>query len=502
MENVYLMRGNFMTNKRILLIDPAGVLMGLNIGLGYIAGALSQKGFKTKVLDLNNYRVEKPKELLRYVVTEFFPDLIGFSVQSLTYKLSIELAKFLSTFSNIPIVFGGVHTSVDIEKILKYHECVDFLVIGEGEITLCELAKKLNSNTIEEISSINGLVYRAENGTIIINPPRNLIRDLDEIPFPKYDLFGIKQITHYTLLTSRGCPYTCSFCLASKLLNRTWRPQKPIHLIEEIKQAKKQYNIRSFNIMDDNFTLKPERVWEFCELYLKENLDIPWECSNGIRGDKMNFELLKKKKEAGCFSVSLGLESFDQEVFSRIKKKETIEDIVHAVKILKELDIKVIGFFIIGLPVDTYEKTMYSYRRSLEMRFNRTVWQTLIPFPGTDVFEWVKHYGNYCSDYTTAATRLGEVIFETKNFSKEERAEAYEKLVTKTLQYPINPYLSKTKNILNIFRLIFKYDIEHIMKHVLHIFKKTLLVLLKGKSTVLSKVFFRGDIYPGFPIQK
>jgi len=145
---------------------------------------------------------------------------------------------------------------------------------------------------------------------------------------------------------------------------------------------------------------------------------------------------------------------------------------------------------------------MYSYRRSLEIRFDRTVWQTLIPFPGTDVFEWVKHNGNYLSDYTKAATRLGEVIFETKDFLKRERVEAYEKLVTKNLQYPINPSLSKIKNILNIFRLIFKYDIENLIKHVIHILKKTLLVLLKGKSAVLSKVFFVEDLYPDFPIQK
>ena len=475
---------------KVFLVNPSGTAIGLNSGLGYLVASLQMKGHSVKGLDLNNCRVDNPGLLIRQVVENYAPDIIGISVKSLTYPNSVDIAKSIKEYYAGPIVFGGIHTSIAKEEILQNNPCVDYVLVGEGEESLCQLVESINDK--RTLSKIKGLIYR--NGSdIVTNEPADVINDLDKLPFPDFRCFGVERIERYPIVTSRGCPCNCSFCLAPKVTGKKWRARNAENIIQEIKHASKIYKIDSIQIMDDNFTLKKDRVAEFCNRCLQEGFKFLWECSNGIRADKVDYELAELMKKAGLFSVSLGVESLHPEVFNQINKGETIEEIKNTVKILRKLGISVTGFFIIGLPGDTYERTMYSYNEAKKIGFDKVLFQLLMPFPMTKVYDWLKENGHILSGIDTTRGRLGEVTFETPDFTAEERKKAFLTISIKNLIYPYDLEKSKIKNILYLLQLALQYDIKNIHKHLYKFSIKSINIIFKGQSATLTGIHFRRD---------
>ncbi len=464
--------------------------MGLNLGLGYLAASLQRKGYLVKGLDLNNYRVNNPNLLIREVIKNYNPHIIGISVKSLTYAVSQDIAKSIKEYYPGPIVFGGVHTSIAQGEILQNNPCIDYVLVGEGEDSFCQLVDAINNK--KSLSKIRGLIFR--NGAEIVTTEHgDFINELDGLPFPDYRCFGIERIEKYPLLTSRGCPYSCSFCIAPKVIGKKWRARSVENIIQEIKYASKIYRIESIQIMDDNATLKRDRVVEFCNRYIQEGFKFPWECSNGIRADKIDHELAKLMKRAGLCSVSLGVESLHPEVFNQINKGESIEDIKKAVRVLKKEGVSVVGFFIIGLPGDTYERTIYSYSEAKKIGFDKSLFQILIPFPKTKVYDWVKENGHALSNMDAIPIRLGEVTFETDDFSIQERQKAYLFIAIKNLIYPYDPRKSKIKDIAYLLKLVLQYDIKNLHKHLYKFLVKGISIRLKGYTATLTGIHFTKD---------
>ncbi|MCF6151585.1 MAG: B12-binding domain-containing radical SAM protein [Candidatus Kuenenia stuttgartiensis] len=476
---------------KALLINPKGVTIGLNLGLGYIAASVQRKGHSVKGLDLNNYRATNPELFVKESIDNYKPDIIGISVKSLTYNNGLDIAKSIKRHCSIPIVFGGVHTSIAREQILKENECVDYVLIGESEESFVLLMESMNEKPL--LKKVQGLIYR--NGSeILINEFTKPINDLDTLSFPDYGCFGIERIEKYPILTSRGCPYSCSYCLAPSVIGKKWRARSVENIIQEIIWASKTYKIDSLQIMDDNFPLKRERVVEFCNRYLKEGFKFPWECSNGIRADNVDDELAKLMKGAGLFSVCVGIESLHPEVYKQINKGESLDDIKKAVKAFKKVGVAVTGFFIIGLPDDNYERTLYSYREAKKIGIDKTFFQILMPFPMTKVYDWVNKNAHIISDYSKASARLGDVSFETKDFSAQERREAYLSILVKNFSYPYDIEKSKLNQIFYLLKLVCKYDLKNIHKHLYKFFVKGVNIILKGTTTTITGIHFKCNL--------
>lgn len=405
---------------RILLIDPPGWQKhGLNLGLAYLAGAVRSADFDVLILDMNNHFYSK--ERVQKIVFGYNPDMIGVSVKTATAHVSADLIRELKNkFPNIKYVAGGPHVTLCGEEFLQDNPEVDFGITGEGEDSLLRLIKNIKEER-SGFFEISGLWHR-ENGALVQtsgykNPniatlPRpafDCIKDFDAVDF------------RYPLLTSRGCPHGCIFCCVGLIAGKKWRARELEDVVRELSEAKENYQITSFEIMDDNFTLDIDRAKKICKLMIERKLGLDWWCHNGLRADRLDQELLHLMKKAGCQSIALGIESGDREVFGEIGKGEELSDIVKGIGMIKKAGIKSVGYFIVGLPGDSVESTKKSVRFQRGLGLSDYKYNMLIPYPGTKVWDMVKESGRLLAD-VKGSYHFGEHIkipFETSKISKK-----------------------------------------------------------------------------------
>lgn len=452
---------------RVCLIDPPGIVKGLNTGLGYLASSLIQEGHQVRVLDLNN-NTRNIKERLNKIRDS---DVIGISVKSSTAQISRRIAE---TIGRKDLICGGTHITIDGNAFLRANANFKLGVMGEGEETIVELMDAVKSGL--NLRDIKGIIFR-EGEEIVVNPRRQFISDLDSLPNPNYEIFdsftGI--IVHYPLVTSRGCPHSCIYCCAGEVSGRRWRWRTPERLIEELELAKSKYSTKSFEIIDDNFTQDLGRAKKFCQLLIEHKVNMKWACYNGIRADRLDEELVALMKESGCNAVSIGVESLDNDVFNRIGKGETLDDIRWAISLLNKYKIEVEGSFIIGLPGDNLKKTIASIQLCREMHFNKTVWNLFVPYPGTRAWDWVNTETKILRDWTEGFHFGTEIkpVFETEDFTEIERIRAYRMANIKCRGYfaLINAEKSLIANAFNITKLILKYDARNVAPHIFHLLK-------------------------------
>jgi len=466
---------------RILIIDPPGNLLGVNVGVGYLVGALKARGHDPLVLDLNNYRQLPWQDLCEAFLSRIRPQAIGISVMSLSYAFVRQMAERLRKRFDGPIILGGAHVTIEKGKILQESGLFDVLCLGEGEVTLPEVLDRLDRQAAPE--GIPGVFYR-EGGRVLGDDNFQLIKDLDSIPFPDFRAGGVLEMERYPLLTSRGCPFHCIYCESAILHKRRWRPRKPARLIEELRQAIDTYRIRYFIIQDDNFSLKRDRALEFLNLLLEEKIGLPWFCTNGVRADTVTDELASLMRASGCETVSLGIESLDPGVFNGIKKGESLDDIRQAVRILQKHGFTINGLFIVGLPGDTYDKAMRTYREGKELGLERMFFQPLIPYPATEVYDWSHEHGRYYMHYQDSSLSRLDVVFDTPEFPRRQRVKAVHKLAMKSKVYPRDPDRSSLWNLSRILGMIFRYDPLGLPGHLAWLLKKGLSILRKGRLRV------------------
>lgn len=477
---------------KILLVDPPGNLLGVNVGIGYLVGALRGRGHDPVVLDLNNYRAAPWEELLRDFVAHHRPDAVGVTVMSLSHAFTLRLLEELRRHFAGPVILGGAHVTIHKGALFEEDSLFDYLVLGEGEQVLPSLLERLRDGASPE--GIPGVLYR-ENGGVAGEPAFELIGDLDALPFPDFRAGGVLEMERYPLLTSRGCPFHCIYCESAVLHKRRWRPQQPEKLIEELRVARERYRIRYFIIQDDNFSLKKDRALRFLTLLIESGLDLPWYCTNGVRADTVTDDLAALMRRSGCQTVSLGVESMDPEVFDGLKKGESLDDIRRAARLLQRHGMTVNGLFIVGLPGDTYEKSMRSYREGKNMGLDRMFFQPLIPFPATEVYEWSTRHGTYYMHYQDSSLSRLDVVFDTPEFSRKERIQAVHTLAMKSRVYPRDPDRSSLWNLARILGMIVRYDTVGLPGHLRWLARKGLAILRKGRLQVEATIRLDEDHY-------
>lgn len=407
------------------LFGDKGMTAHPHIGIAYLTAFLKKKGVEVSIFDNG---IEKNADKLMSLIDEYKPDIVGVTIFSYCYAAAYNLIKKIRTRKNIPLVLGGPHVGAIKRKILEDTEA-DFAVKNEGEFTLFELINSLKSSA-SDFSKIDGLIWR-KNGEVIENKDRPYICDLDGLPFPDYEAFQISRYVCYRqktlpLITSRGCPFSCNYCSVRLSMGQGFRPRSAENVYEEIKLLYGQ-GWNSFDINDDCFTLDKKRAERICDLIIDNKLRIHFQLYNGIRVDTVDLNLLKKMKRAGCYFISYGCEAGTDKVLKAIKKGITLQQVRGAVDWTNSAGINNSVNFIIGHKEETYQDALETIRFADTLATNFVNFYNLLPYPGTESFEWAKQHARFLvppdSFLENISYRDNKPIFETDEFTKEQRKE-------------------------------------------------------------------------------
>lgn len=355
------------------------------LGLAYLASVL-RGNHEVKIIDSNilNYYIEDVKRELR----DFYPDIVGITSVTPSIPQAYHVAKIAKEVrDDCTVLIGGPHATFLPHQTLKECEFIDIVVKGEGEETVQELTKAIEN---EELEKVKGITFR-KGSQIISNEPRPFIKDIDKIPFPSRDLLPTDKYQFYgekytAMLTSRGCPFGCSFCASSRLFGGYWRGRSPENVLEEIETVYEDYKLRNIEFVDDTFTLDMNRAEKICNGIMEHGWDISWGASSRV--DTITKSLIEKMRRAGCWILFLGIESGCQRILNAIGKKIAIEQVKKTVKAVKQAGIKVLGSFILGFPEDNAEsvKQTINFAKSLDLDYAE--FSMLTPYPGTPIFDY------------------------------------------------------------------------------------------------------------------
>jgi len=391
------------------------------LGIAYIAAVLQKEGVEVDVLDLSVFRPHEWKERLSIKLAKVDPEIIGISAMTFTYDAAIEVGKYVKeTNPKAKVVFGGPHPTIYPDKVLK-NQFVDFVIRGEGEFAFLELVKSLSDGN--NLKNINGLSFR-DDGNIHHNPDRELIQNLDELPFPSRDFLELEEYSFFpamTLISSRGCPFNCYFCF--KMYGHKFRARSPENVVSEIEFLKEKYGSKNFYFYDDLFTYDKSRVMKICDLIEEKGLKIEWKCCSRV--NTIDKELLIRMKRAGCSAIHYGVETGDTEIMKKIRKGITLEQVKNAIMMTKSVGIKAKAYFMVGHPWDTKETIEKTIRFAIGLNADKIQFAITTPFPKTELWNIAKEM-KIVSDDMTNWNRLLETgkhlnpIMKTYTLSSEE----------------------------------------------------------------------------------
>ena len=389
---------------RVQLINPGfnryGGISGhggtlIPINLCYLAayGREKHPDAEFSVLDAEIRRLSHDEAVDE--VVSFSPDLIGITATTPVFDSVMQLTKRLKDrLPKSKIIIGGSHTSALPERSLD-ETAADFVAMGEGETLFGELISQIKAGD-EDWGKINGIAYRDEDGDVQVNPPAELIHNLDDLPMPARDLMDnslyhpapTKRVSsgrNTLLTTSRGCPYNCGFCSARIVWTRAVRYHTSEHVVAEMEDCVDKYGIESFYLTDELFTVRKERVLELCGLIYKRGLNVKWTCFS--RAERLDRETLEAMKEAGCSKISFGIEAGNPEILKKIDKSLDLGDAKRVVDLTKEVGIKTHASYMFGYIGETEEMMQDTMDVAKHLNTQVAAFFTASPLPGTPLYE-------------------------------------------------------------------------------------------------------------------
>ncbi|KJS29956.1 MAG: cobalamin-binding protein [Desulfatitalea sp. BRH_c12] len=330
------------------------------------------------------------------------PDLVGFSATTSGFWDGYELAARIKQIRpEVQVVFGGVHVSAIGGRLIDDFEHIDYLCLGEGELTLSELAAGRPAREID------GLVWR-DNGRAVVNAARAHLPDLDALPFPAYEklagfprgyslpLFSYIQTPGATMVTSRGCPYRCSYCDRS-VFQQGFRYNSPEYIYEHMRYMKTRFGVRHINIYDDLFTLNRKRIAALCERLAAQPLGVHFNCA--VRVGHADDELLQMLKAAGCLMVSLGIESGDPDLLEVHKPGVYLDDVRDTVQRIQAVGLRAKGLFMMGLPGETVASIRKTSDFVMSLALDDMNMTKFTPFHGAPVWKTIFEEGTVKEDW-------------------------------------------------------------------------------------------------------
>jgi len=421
------------------------------LGVAYIAGSLKSAGFEIQVVDAVGESLDTRHRVgndcyyyglsFDEIVEAIDPEtkIIGVTFNfSFEYPESRDLAKKIrEKFPNSLFVGGGEHiTAVPIQSLEE--SVLDVGVLGEGEETMVEIASLYMENKLD-LKSVNGIAYKDKNGDVVVNPRRQRKREIDEIPWPDWELipvenyldrgygFGVNRGRSIPLMASRGCPYQCTFCSNPSMWTTRWIARDPDLVLDEMQFYQDRYQIENFDFFDLTAIVKKEWIISFCEKIKARGLNFTWQLPSGTRTEAIDGKVAKLLYDSGCRNMSYSPESGSLGVLKRIKKKIHPDTFISSINAAYNNGINVKCNIMLGFPGETYSELLETYRFIIRLAragaYDLSVW-AFSPYPGSELFEQIKIQkkmvidDKYYNSLRSYADRNATVSF-SENFSNE-----------------------------------------------------------------------------------
>ena len=417
---------------KVLLISPMynSSIVAPCLGLGYLASALKKNGHDVLILD-------GLREKIEYNPSEW--DIVGVSAMSTYFPECIEEVKKAKSYG-LKTIIGGPHIICDpIQSLID--SGADYAAIGEGERTMTQLAAGIPSAQVDGLAYWNNgkvvqskqsdsMIGETESGATTFLMKENMYtlqvgklkRDfqlnIDDFGRPDWSSIDPRtypvaphgMIAHAhpiaPIITTRGCPYSCTYCSAPITAGKRMRYRDPKNVVDEIEMLVNDFGVKEIQIEDDNFTLNRKHCITICEEILKRGIKVLWSLPNGVRIDKLDKEMLLLFKKAGCVSMALGIESANQRILDMIKKELNQEIVKKVVQDVADVGIETVGFFMIGFPTETKQEIENTINFALELPLTRAIFAKVTPLPGTELFDlWEEKY-----------SETGKVDWKTFNY--------------------------------------------------------------------------------------
>lgn len=359
------------------------------LGIAYLAAVLEAKGHKVSIIDA--FAEGLDMRLLEEKIKATAADVIGISGMTPVIDNAFRVVKAARKHTK-HIIMGGPHVSVAGKKIFEQCSGIDYAVQGEGEMSLPLVIDALEAGN--DISKVPGLITKDFS-----NPPSPFVDNLDNLPFPARHLLPNDRYRYIlssgkvtTMFTSRGCPYHCIFCDKAVFGSR-WRSRSASNVLDEMEFVTREFRINSIIIYDDLFTVKKERVMEICQGILERGLKIEWKCEGRV--NIVEEETLDWMKKAGCSMIAYGVESGNQKGLDYLNKGTKVEQIKRAFELTRKAGIKPMAYFVLGIPVETYEDELGTIEFAKEIKPAYAQFSVLSPTPGTKLYDDAVKMGWY-----------------------------------------------------------------------------------------------------------
>lgn len=429
-----------------------------NLGLLYIASVLEHAGQDVNLIDVDAESLNKKKDFIKEL-KKGNPDVVGLQALSHMFPVVLQTAKIVKqTLPETKVVVGGPHVGIYSSEILTHPE-IDVCVIREGEATVPELIKTLENE--KSLKSVKGIAFK-NNGKIFHTPERKFIQNLDEIPFParhlidnkKYFSILCKELPFTTMITSRGCPFACSYCYKTHW-GRKYRFRSAKNVVDEMEECINNSGIKEIFFYDDTFSVNFQRVLDICDEIKKRKLDIAWDIRTRI--DCVNKEMLRRMKEAGCIRIHYGIESGDQYILTNILKKSiTIKQVRDVIKWTKENEIDIFTYWMLGAPTETRETIQKTIDFAVELDSDYSQFSIVTPEPETEIYEMAKKMRIFKGDFWRDVTLSGVLpeipVYASDVLSKKDIYELSRKAYTSFYLRP-NYMLKKLSRIRSLFEI-------------------------------------------------
>jgi radical SAM superfamily enzyme YgiQ (UPF0313 family) len=455
-----------MTSKKILFTIPKVKSMYgddkskplyPHVGIAYLAAILKKAKYQVQIFD---HGVENN---LFQIIDNFNPDIIGVTGYSYASLYLEKLIEDIRKHTSTPIIVGGPHVSAVGKNILITTKA-DFAMVSESELSLPLFLKQFFSPK-PKYSTVPNLIWH-QNNQIIQNPTAEYLFDLDKLPFPDFTAFKFYLYPCYAekkipILTSRGCPYNCSYCSVRLSMGQCFRPRSAQNVFQEINYWYQQ-GFNKIDINDDCFTLDLKRAENICDLIIKHQLKLQIQLYNGIRVDRITPRLLTKLKKAGCIFIAYGCESGSQKIINSIGKNIKLRQVRRAVDWTNTAGIKNAVNFIVGHPGETFSDAKKTLEFAKSVPTNFVNFYNLVPYPGTPAYNWAVTHGRFLHSpqtyLQTISYRDNTPIFDTPKFTFSQRQQImkigfdlYEK---KLFQFRLGPKVGLVAFILTRVKVI------------------------------------------------
>lgn len=403
----------------------------LPMSVAYLAAVLEEDGHETVIIDQVPARLDNAG-LVRRLLEEQ-PDAVGVSLLTTTVEYALEMIALLRQRSpDLPIIAGNQHATMFSEELLV-HRAADYVVRGEGEVTIVELARALQDGA--SVDDIAGLSFRRDD-RVVHNPDRPIIEDLDALPHPAWhrvDLFNPSYMelpvigvysTPLAIMASRGCPYGCVYCSQDKQYKKV-RLRRVGKVVDEIEAHVDRYGVEWLTFNDAYFPWNRRQGMDFADEMIKRGLHKRVRWTTESRVDRVDEELLMRLKESGLEVIFFGFESGNQAILDRAGKGTTLEQARQAARAARKAGVAVMGFFMLGLPGDTVESCWETVRFAMELDCDFAKFAITVPYPGSALYEELRgqidgrQFEQFTSWYNWASGR-DELIYSPEGMTVQE----------------------------------------------------------------------------------